>query len=330
MINSNLGLGPMSFEVIEAIFRNSHYKRRPLMIVVSKNQIDHSRGYINNWTTEEFMGFVNKMREKYPNSSVKICRDHCGPGFNGIYDLEDTYKTIESDIENDFDLIHIDFCHFRGEREEALEEAKKAIQYCLRLKPNILLEIGTDENVGIKFNLMNLEEIEKEIAFFTEFCKPEFYVVQTGSLVKEINQVGNFNKQFIEKVSEILKTKGIKLKEHNADYFSKEDIQARKFIVDALNVAPQLGVIQTMYVLKKCLIYGIDFKKFIEKVYHGERWRKWMWDNDEKNKFLCSIIAGHYHFADEEYKEIVRELEKREDIHENIIEKIMEVIDHYE
>ncbi|MFH1503106.1 MAG: class II D-tagatose-bisphosphate aldolase, non-catalytic subunit [Candidatus Diapherotrites archaeon] len=329
MINSNLGIGPMSTEIIEAIFRVSNYHRKELMIIASKNQIDYSGGYVNNWTTKEFMNFIKVMRQKYPNSNVRICRDHCGPGFNGNYDLEDTYKTIKSDIELGFDLIHIDFCHFKGNNDEMLQESKKAVEYCLRLNHSISLEMGTDENIGTNFGIINLEEIEKEIDFFLQFCKPEFYVIQTGSLIKEINQIGNFNKQFVERVSKIMKEKGIKLKEHNADYLSKEEIESRKGIVDAMNIAPQLGVIQTSIVLSKCLMYGINFEDFLEEVYNEKKWGKWMHKNKPENKFLCCTIAGHYHFSSESYKRIINELEKREDIKENIIKEIMEAINHY-
>ena len=329
MINSTLALGPMSSEVIEAIFRTSHYKRRELMIIVSKNQIDYNGGYVNNWNTNDFMIFINKMKQTYPNSNVKICRDHCGPGFNWVYDLEDSYKTIEADIKNGFDLIHIDFCNFKGNKEEQFQESKKAIEYCYKLNPKILIEVGTDENLGTNFGFMNFGEVEREINFFTQFCKPEFYVVQTGSLIKEINQSGNFNKEFVQKISQILKSKGIKLKEHNADYLSKEEIKIRENIVDAMNIAPQLGVVQTMIILKKCLVYGIDPSNFLNEVYEKGKWKKWMYHNNAENKFLCCVIAGHYHFASDNYKKIIEKLGEREDIRENIINNIIEVIDHY-
>ena len=329
MIKSNLAVGPMSSEVIEAVFRVSHYQRKELMLIASKNQIDYDGGYVNKWDTREFMSFIKSMREKYPNSQVLICRDHCGPGFNGNFDLENVYKTIKSDIENGFDLIHIDFCHFRGSKEEMLNESKKAIEYCLKLNPKIMLEIGTDENEGINFNVSNLHELEREIDFFKGFCKPEFYVVQTGSLVKEINQVGNFNRPFIEKVKKILDSKGLKLKEHNADYLPREEIELRKGVVDAMNIAPQLGVIQTSIMISKCLIYGIDFNDFIEEVYGGMKWKKWMQSNSGENKFLCLLIAGHYNFGSEKYKEIMKKLEEREDIRESIINEMVEVINHY-
>ncbi len=325
-----LGIGPMSPEIIEAVFRYSHYNRRELMLIPSKNQIDYNGGYVNNWNTKEFSQFVREMKLKYPLGKVKVCRDHCGPGFNGIDSLDDTYKTIEEDIKNGFDLIHIDFCHFRGTREERLAVSRKAVEYCLQLNPNIELEIGTDENEGTNFSVMTLRELEEEIDFFKGFCHPVFYVVQTGSLVREIKQVGNFNRNFIEKVQKTLHAKGLRLKEHNADYLSKEEILQRKGIVDALNIAPQLGAVQTMIILKKCLMYGINFDQFLEDAYNSRKWKKWLHTHTPENKFLCATIAGHYNFTSQSYKEIIRQLEQREDIRETVINEVMGVIAHYD
>lgn len=329
MSNIELGVGPMSMEIVEAVYRYSHYHRKDLMLIASKNQIDHNGGYVNRWNTQEFMAFIKTMDSKYPNSKVRVCRDHCGPGFNGIYDLQDTYKTIGEDIRCGFDLIHIDLCHMQGTNSEKLEESKKAIEYCLKLNPEISLEIGTDENLGDNYSVSNLEEMECEVDFFTRFCKPEFYVIQTGSLVKEINQVGKFNESFVKRASEMLRKKGLKLKEHNADYLSKDEIIFRKGIVDSQNIAPQLGVVQTMHVLNKCRVYGIDYTNFENIVYLGGKWKKWLNKNTPENKFLCLVIAGHYHFSSPEYKEISSKLEERENISESIIDRIMEVINHY-
>lgn len=330
MLNANIGIGPMSTEIIEAVFRYSHYHRKELMLVASKNQVDYSGGYVNGWTTDEYRQFIEEKKSEYPYSNVKICRDHCGPGFNGIDDMSDSYKTIEADLANGFDLIHIDFCHFSGSYEEKILEAKKAIEYCLNLNSNVMLEIGTDENVGSNFSINSLAEVEAELDTFLQFCEPEFYVVQTGSLIKEINQAGLFNRSFVEKAAKIIHERNVKLKEHNADYLSKEELLKRQGIVDAINIAPQLGVIQTQFVLNKCLIYGIDFSEFAERIYKGNKWRKWMHSNSPANKLLCSLIAGHYHFASDEYKKIIFQLSRLENIHESIINLITEVIDHYE
>ncbi|MFH1424508.1 MAG: class II D-tagatose-bisphosphate aldolase, non-catalytic subunit [archaeon] len=329
-MKADLGLGPMSTEIIEAVFKYSHYYRTELMLIASKNQIDHAGGYVNNWNTKQYMEFIKEMRKKYANSFVKICRDHCGPGFNGNYELDDTYKTIKADIAAGFDLIHIDFCKFKGSQDEMFEESKKAIEYCKELNKNILIEVGTDENEGMEFTVNELGVIERDVEFFKDFCEPEFYVVQTGSLVKEITQAGTFNKKFVEKISKFLHDNNIKLKEHNADYLSKQEILDRRGVVDAMNIAPQLGVVQTSLVLNKCLMYGIDFDDFVNVVYEGKKWEKWLDKNSPENKFLCAVTAGHYHFASDEYKTIIEKLSECEDINESIINAIMEVIDYYE
>jgi hypothetical protein len=329
-LSANLGVGPMSAEAVEAAFRYSHFHRKELMLIASKNQIDHGGGYVNNWSTAEYADYVKNMRGQYANAKVYICRDHCGPGFNGIFDLADTYDTITEDIKNGFDLIHIDLSHFKGTKDEQLAESKRAIEHCLKLAPEIMLEVGTDENVGTHYSLPNMDELAREIDFFKNFCDPEFYVVQTGSLVKEINQAGKFNAQFTAQIAKLLKERGTKLKEHNADYLPADEIALRRGVSDALNIAPQLGVIQTQLVLHKCLTHGIDFSDFIDEVYAGKKWQKWLNKNSPENKFLCVAIAGHYHFASDKYREIIKQLEGAEDIHESIINSIMDVIDHYE
>ncbi|MBI5469862.1 class II D-tagatose-bisphosphate aldolase, non-catalytic subunit [Candidatus Kaiserbacteria bacterium] len=327
--NAKLAIGPMSSETIEATFRYSNFYRKELMLISTKNQIDWNGGYVNGWTTKEYMDYVQEMRACYPQAKVAICRDHCGPGFNGNHDIKDVYKTIEADIKTGFDLMHIDFCHFKGTKDEQFAASKKAVQLCLKLNPKIRIEIGTDENAGINYGLPNISEIEREINFFTSFCDPEFYVVQTGSLVMEINQVGSFNRPFVEKIYTLLQEKGLKMKEHNADYLPKAAIAERDGIVDTQNIAPQLGVIQTQHVLTKCLIYGVDPTEFLDTVYAGGKWKKWMRDNTKENKMLCSVIAGHYHFASDAYKRLVAELGKHEDISESIMTQLGEVIHHY-
>ncbi len=329
-LKARLGVGPMSSETIEAVFRHSHFFRRQLMLISSKNQIDAKGGYVNNWTTKQYMEAINVLRKRYPQSDVKICRDHCGPGFNGIYDLKDSYRTIEDDIKNGFDLIHIDFCHFQGSNRERLTETKRAIQFALKKKPSILLEIGTDENEGTNYTIANIGELEREIDFFQEFCKPEFYVVQTSSLIMEINQVGSFNKAFIERISKLLDSKEVKLKEHNADYLSKNQIALRDGYIGAFNIAPQLGVVQTSLTLTKCLTYGIQWEKFADLVYTGGRWKKWLQNNGPENKMLCVLIAGHYHFSSPLYQEILRQLGEHEDIQEIITNQLADIIAHYD
>lgn len=322
----DLAFGPMSSEVVEAVFRYSSNFKYPLMLIASRSQVDYGGGYVNKWTTLQYMRFIKKMRVKYPRADVRICRDHCGPGFNNNFTIQDVYKTIEADILAGFDLIHIDFCLFDAPKGKQLDAAKKAILYAQKLKPTILFEIGTDVNSN---ELLDIKNLKNNISFFKEFCTPEYYVIQTGSLVKEINQEGRFNPRYVKKVQSILKKNKLKLKEHNADYLSSAQLKHRRGLVDGMNIAPQLGVIQTQFVLAQCLTYGIDISNFLDEVYAGEKWKKWLLKNTPTNKMLCSIIAGHYHFTSESYLSLIKQLSKIIDIEAMIIDQILKVIDHY-
>lgn len=317
---SKLGFGPMSSEIIEAVFRFSEKNQEPLMLIASKNQIDWNGGYVNNWNTKEFMCFVSGLKQKYSSAKVYVCRDHCGPGFKDK-DLRDTYKTIDNDIENGLDLVHIDFSKLQGDYDDILKESKKAIEYIQKIKPEVLIEVGTDENKG-EF-LEDISKIENEMKFFTSIAEVQFFVCQTGSLIKEINQIGSFNVEFIKKVRETADKYNVFLKEHNADYLDSGQIKTRKGLIDAVNVAPQYGVIQTMLTFHKALNYGIDIKDFLQEAYQSRRWEKWLDTNTSDNKLLCSVIAGHYVFSSDAYKRLCEGINKYENFRESIVSEIM-------
>lgn len=310
----------MSPEIIEAVFRYSEKNNESLMLIASKNQIDWDGGYVNNWTTRQYMNYIKGTRRKYPEAKVYVCRDHCGPGFKN-QDLKDVYKTIDSDIEGGFDLIHVDFCKLEGTHDDILKKSKKVIEHIKKKSPQTLIEVGTDENTGAFLN--DVSRIKKEVEFFTNIVPVHFFVCQTGSLVREVNQVGGFNAEFIRQIRKIADKYGVYLKEHNVDYTNDKELILRKGLIDAINVAPQFGVIQTKLTIQKCLAYGIDFSEFLERAYKSNRWKKWLHKNTAENKFLCSIIAGHYVFADGAYKKIYKQINKYEDFREAIINEMM-------
>lgn len=319
-IISKLGIGPMSSEVIEAAFRFSEQSKEPLMLISSRNQIDWNGGYVNRWTTRQYTTFVESMRRKYSGGRIYLCRDHCGP-VSVQEDLTNVYQTIDEDIESGFDLIHIDFCHYSQDEQVRLKASKIAINYIARQNPQVLIEVGTDENSGRDFR--DLKSIERQMGYFSSFCSPHFYVGQTGSLVKELGQRGIFQEGYVREMHQLAGRYGMALKEHNADYLTAEQIGRRKGLVDAVNVAPQYGVLQTNLTIQKCLVYGIDFREFLEKSYQSEKWRKWLEHANPEDKHHCAIIAGHYIFSDDSYKRLSQAIGKYEDFSETIIDEMM-------
>jgi hypothetical protein len=320
-----IAFGPMSPEIVEAVFRYSSVAHRPFMLIASKNQVDYNGGYVNNWTTAEYMRYVKEMRAKYMDADVLICRDHCGPGFNGITDLDDTFKTVNEDIRSGFDLIHIDFCHYQGPRQTALEKAAEVIKYAQKLNPRIRFEIGTDE---IRQNV-NLGQVRRDVEFFLQYCKPDYYVVNTGSHVLEDKQVGLFNQTMTRSAKDLLYNYGLKLKEHNADYLTPEQIQQREGIVDSINIAPELGVRQTEKILSLADQFNLNSEPFLNASYKSKKWKKWLQYTSPDDTLSCSIFAGHYNFTTKEYTRLYNHLSERVDIKEELISTAIEVIDRY-
>lgn len=296
------------------------------MLISSKNQIDWDKGYVEDWSAGKYRSFINQQKQKYPKARVYICRDHLGPGFKND-DLADVYKTIDADIENGFDLIHVDFCHFKGSYEQILEESKKVIKYILKKRPDMLLEVGTDENTGAF--LHNLEKIENEMKFFSALAPLQFFVCQTGSLVKELGQAGGFNEKFLLEVRKLADRYRVGLKEHNCDYIEAIDLKKRKGLIDAVNVAPQFGVIQTALTLQKAYTYGVDPGEFLEEAYKSGKWQKWLSHQNAENRYLCSMIAGHYVFAQSAYKKLFEKVSRYEDLKQAIIQEMCKNFDLY-
>jgi len=323
MLTSKLAIGPMSKEIIEAVFRFSGRYKKQLMLICSLNQVHWKGGYV--FTTSEYAKYIANMRQQYPDADVVICRDHCGPGF--AKEVTTFRDVIISDIEYGFDLIHIDLCHLQGNHQTKLQSTISLMELAKQFNSKILFEIGTDENIGEAEN--DVDRVTADIEFIKKTEKPEFYVVQTGSLVRENYQAGIFNEEKVNKLHEIIHYHGIKLKEHNADYLSDRGIKARQGLVDAVNIAPQLGVVQTNYVLSQALIYGIDTQSFIDEVIRGDRWRKWVDPTNNPQRMLNTLVAGHYHFNGSNYSAIINKLDKLFDIRQGIVDEVTQVIEHY-
>jgi len=113
------------------------------------------------------------------------------------------------------------------------------------------------------------------------------------------------------------------------DYLRSDKILARKGLVDAINIAPQFGVLQTLFTIQKCVLYGVDYSKFLDDAYKSEKWIKWLSENDYNNKFLCSVVAGHYVFSKKSYKTIFNEISKYTNFKEDIINEVIKNISYY-
>ena len=303
-----LGVGPMSPEVVDICLEYSKVNNFPIMIIASRNQVDTTSGYA--FTTKTLVDFI-KSNVNYDPKRVLICRDHCGPYYGDIdnaLSVEDALKncinTIESDILNGFNLIHVDIS--RVTTEEKYIIAHQLINHILKLDPNMMLEFGSENNLSTE---ENNNQIQHDVEFSRLYpTNIKFVVGRTGSLTKH-KQVGYFDVEDNTKLANIIHNHGFLFKEHNADYLIEQDIVLRKQAgVDSLNIAPQLGTIHTTVLMILGKEFENEFDTFKKYVLEKEIWKKWITSEvtDDETKLL---VSGHYFLNTDEAKQLLRKID---------------------
>ena len=184
---------------------------------------------------------------------------------------------------------------------------------------------------------------------------PLFVVGQTGTLTRLTSNVGHYDTPTAQKLSDITHKYGTGLKEHNGDYLSSAILLEHPVIgLDAMNVAPEFGLVETEALLELAKIEekftakskqsGIRAALALHAV-RSERWRKWMVGDkrsadvqdimkNQEDVDLITAMCGHYTLEDKEVKAAVSELNKNIaelglDPERYVIKKIKDSIDRY-
>lgn len=323
-MNFNLGMGPMSKEIVDILLDYTKEKQEPLMVIASRNQVDADSGYVMH-TAQLARQLHNRNKQ-----NLLLCRDHCGPYFLDSEKsltlsqaMDATKKTIATDIENGFDLIHIDTSRID---EKPYDAAAELIEFALGLNPNIMFEFGTEENVGVA---AALEKYRKDVEFAKNFPNVKFVVAQTGSLCFEDKQAGFFYTDTVGELVDIATSAGIRLKEHNADYLTADQICLRKATgVHAMNIAPQLGVAQTKLIRRLAKNRGLNqqWESFVSLVIASDKWKKWTTSSDDRQKVA---VSGHYFFNSYEYDNLMFLLYQKIDFGHYLKKEIYQILDLY-
>ncbi len=339
-----LGVGPMSKNCIDASIELADQYKTPLMLIASRRQIDSDRfggGYVENWNAKQFTDYVLKGDI---NNNIILARDHGGPWQNEYeksqqLNLIDAMKSAKdsyrSDIDAGFHMLHIDpsvDIDSSPTIDQILERVYELYDFCWsyaqQKKRDIIFEIGTEEQSG---NNNTIDELEYTLESMRKFCKnnkipyPLFIVVQVGTRVMEMRNVGSFDSPIrvinempqeiqIPQMIEICNQYGIFMKEHNTDYLSTDSLRWHPRLgIHAANVAPEFGVAETkalVGILKER--NHIDLlDEFLRIAYDSKKWEKWMTNNTSASDVDKSIIAGHYVFSSDECINLKKEANQR-------------------
>ena len=339
-----LAVGPMSKNCVDATIELSNFHKVLIMLIASRRQIDSKvfgGGYVNGWDTAAYSKYI---QDKDKKNLIFLSRDHGGPWQNNIEKqkklnvkqaMSSAKESYMCDIDSGFKFIHID----TSMSVNGVEENKKKCMdrlfelyefchmYAKKKRKDIFFEIGTEEQSGTTNTQEELEEtLNKTINFCNKnkFKKPTFVVIQSGTRVMEMKNVGSFDLPFRVKnelpaeiqvplMIEICKKYNILMKEHNTDYLSNEALSWHpKLGIHAANVAPEFGVIETKAIIK--IIDWLNLKeikdKFLKISLNSGKWKKWMIKGCGATDYERSIIAGHYIFSTPEFIDLKNELKK--------------------
>ena len=277
---------PMSKNIVDCVIEMNS----PLIgFLPSRRQVEFNGGYVNNWTTEEFVNYIKN------KSNIVVERDHAGIG-QGDENEYDSYK-IDSMF---MDIIHIDPWKKYPLFEDGLLETIKNINYISNINPKVKFEIGTEESIR-KFNFKEIVELIQELKMelnSTQFENIQYICIQSGVGLDLINRknTGTFNLETLRLMVEICRKFKKQSKEHNGDYLSKEDIQIRfDNGLDALNIGPEIAQIETEVYLKHMDEHQVD--EFYKICLNSKKWVKWVDDDfDITNREKLIMICGHYNF----------------------------------
>ena len=339
-----IGVGPMSQNCVDVSIDLSNQHNIPIMLIASRRQIDSEEfggGYVNSWDTHSFANYVKAKDKK---GKVLLARDHGGPWQNNLevsknltlkLAMESAKRSYEEDIKSGFQLIHIDpsiDIHHQPTVEEILERIYELYQFCWetskKYKKEILFEIGTEEQSG---STNAQEELEFTLNEIEKFCstnkmpKPTFVVIQTGTKVLEMRNVGSFDSPVrvlneipseiqVPKMIEICNKHSIYMKEHNTDYLTNEALKVHPRLgIHSANVAPEFGVHESktfLEILEKHKMKDLS-KRFIQIALESKKWEKWMIKKSQATNREKALISGHYIFATRDFLDLKLKAQNR-------------------
>lgn len=269
---------------------------------------------------------------------MPLCRDHGGPWQGGgeaeLSDEEAMARakvSMAEDLAAGFDIIHIDPSVRGGAMtdpgilEKIFDLYAFVIETSRRLGRQVEIEVGAEQQSGA---FSGPEELVTFLREITRFCdqhnyqRPLFCVVQTGTLVREMRNVGltdgrrneGYDQKFavenvertIKYLSDIAYINGVFIKEHNGDYLSDGSMGLRgKCRVSGINIAPELGVYESKCLIALCTELGLTLEReqLLEIFYNSRKWEKWMSPDSSATDLDRALIAGHYTFSSAEFIE---------------------------
>lgn len=323
LFDHKLGIGPMSKNVVDACIEFANTRDVPLMLIPSRRQVEAWGGYSNGWTTKLFTEYVRERTDK-----ILLVRDHGGPGQgeendDGLAALTDDCRYL--------DLIHIDPWKVATSFEDGCKRTKDLIEHCYGLNSTMMYEVGTEQSIfpydsgQLGYLLHYLCASWEDLLIFRQV---KFAVIQGGTSLQGNRNTGDFDRERFDAMVETCKWWGVLSKAHNGDYLPSQNIQSQ-FAggLNALNIAPQFGQIETQTYLDAMGDDPILLDYYHQVCHASGKWKKWFPSGYKPTPIELINVCGHYVISTPEFQKIKDRL--RADVDEivktNLIRKLDEL-----
>ena len=288
-----LFIGPMSKQIVDVAAEYS--AQMPVGLIPSRRQVEYTGGYVNNWTTQDFITYVQNK-----NSNLLLVRDHGGPG-QGIVN-DDGLISIKNDINAGFHILHIDPWVTVQSVDEGISKTLNLLNFCMAQDDDVMFEIGTEQAI-FKYEPADFNRllVSAKKMMGTRFDRIKYGVVQSGTRISGTNNAGNLDKIRLKEMTAACVAFGILSKEHNGDYLAREEILERVDLgLDCINIAPEFGVTQTRILLN---IFDKEDKNEAYKICKKlGKYKKWLPENiSSPSQEMIVELSGHYSFVDEPF-----------------------------
>lgn len=295
-------IGPMSQNVVDCVIK--HGQKHSVGLIPSRRQVDFSGGYVGEWNTQTLAAYV-----KSKSPSVLVCRDHGGEKQGQVED--DGIKSFSVDAQY-LDIVHIDPFRVSETIYQAAEKTGNIIEKLFEINPNVMYEVGTEEAI-FKYEPDHLNWILGYLKIrlrVEQFNQIKYAVVQsgTGLDLSTRTNTGNFNHKRLENFIKVVKSYGLMSKEHNGDYLTESfDVEMRfQAGLDAINIAPEYGQIESEFYLESCKKDPQLFETLYQICYNSGKWKKWIVDIERISKEQLIMTCCHYILSDNEFLEKIK------------------------
>jgi len=138
-----------------------------------------------------------------------------------------------------------------------------------------------------------------------QFNQIKYAVVQSGTRLDLATRTntGNYNNARLEKFIKVVKSFDLMSKEHNGDYLTDSfDVEVRFASgLDAINIAPEYGQIESEFYLEMCKKDSALFEQLHEICYNSGKWKKWIPDVSRVSKSQIIMTCCHYILSDKSF-----------------------------